>query len=138
VEKADARELYANPKHPYTTALLSAVPEPSPRRKRDRIVLGGEVPSPANPPKGCPFHPRCQLTRETAANGAADPNAIVSVVQRGHGGTISLRVVDFDGVTTVESGGEAFRVLTKCAAQVPPLEAKNGKLGHIAACWVTR
>ena len=42
VEKADARELYANPKHPYTTALLSAAPEPDPRRKRDRIVLGGE------------------------------------------------------------------------------------------------
>jgi len=137
VEKADARELYANPKHPYTTALLSAVPEPDPRRKRDRIVLGGEVPSPADPPGGCPFHPRCQLTREAAAKGAADPSATVSVVQRGLGGTISLRVLDFGGVTEVDSGGETFRVLSKCAIQTPPLEAKNGKPGHVAACWVT-
>jgi oligopeptide/dipeptide ABC transporter ATP-binding protein len=137
VEKADARELYANPKHPYTTALLSAVPEPDPRRKRDRIVLGGEVPSPADPPGGCPFHPRCQLTREAAAKGAADPSATVSVVQRGLGGTISLRVLDYGGVTEVESGGETFRVLSKCAIQTPPLEAKNGKPGHVAACWVT-
>jgi oligopeptide/dipeptide ABC transporter ATP-binding protein len=138
VEKADARELYANPKHPYTTALLSAVPEPNPRRKRDRIVLGGEVPSPADPPSGCPFHPRCQLTREAAAKGTGDPDATISVVQRGLGGTISLRVLDFDGVVEVESGGEKFRVLRKCAVQVPPLEGKNGKVGHLAACWVTK
>ncbi|MBC8108621.1 MAG: ATP-binding cassette domain-containing protein, partial [Anaerolineae bacterium] len=67
VEKATSRELYKNPKHPYTTALLSAVPEPDPRPKRQRIVLRGEVPSPSNPPTGCPFHPRCQLARMLAA-----------------------------------------------------------------------
>src|SRR5207248_10269071 len=61
VEKAAAADLYANPKHPYTSALLSAVPEPNPRPSRHRIVLKGEVPSPSNPPGGCPFHPRCQL-----------------------------------------------------------------------------
>jgi oligopeptide/dipeptide ABC transporter ATP-binding protein len=137
VEKADARELYANPKHPYTTALLSAVPEPDPRRKRDRIVLGGEVPSPADPPSGCPFHPRCQLTREAAAKGAPDPSATISIIQRGHGKTISLRVLDFAGVTEIESGGEKFRVLTKCATQTPPLEPKDSNPAHIAACWVT-
>jgi hypothetical protein len=60
------------------------------------------------------------------------------VVQRGLGGTISLRVLDFDGVVEVESGGEKFRVLRKCAVQVPPLEGKNGKVGHLAACWVTK
>jgi len=59
VELADSRELYANPRHPYTRALLSAVPELDPAARRERIALSGEVPSPINPPAGCPFHPRC-------------------------------------------------------------------------------
>jgi oligopeptide/dipeptide ABC transporter ATP-binding protein len=60
VELSDSDELYRNPLMPYTQALLSAVPIPDPRVKRDRIMLQGDVPSPANPPPGCPFHPRCQ------------------------------------------------------------------------------
>ncbi|HVX83803.1 MAG TPA: oligopeptide/dipeptide ABC transporter ATP-binding protein [Phycisphaerae bacterium] len=64
VELADAAELYRNPKHPYTVALLSAVPKPDPAGGGQRIVLGGEVPSPSNPPSGCPFHPRCPLYAE--------------------------------------------------------------------------
>jgi oligopeptide/dipeptide ABC transporter ATP-binding protein len=138
VEKAEARELYANPKHPYTIALLSAAPEPDPRRKRDRIVLGGEVPSPADPPSGCPFHPRCQLTREAAAKAGSDPSQPLTLSPRGMLGTISLRVLDFAGTTEVESGGERFRVLTKCTKEVPPLEAKDGNPAHLAACWLTR
>jgi oligopeptide transport system ATP-binding protein len=138
VEKAEARELYANPKHPYTTALLSAAPEPDPRRKHDRIVLGGEPPSQANPPKGCPFHPRCQLTRDAAAKGAGDPNSAITLSPRGMKGSISLCVMDFGGTTEVMSGDEKFRVLRKCASEVPPLEAKDGKPGHVAACWVTK
>lgn len=59
VEMADAEELYKNPKHPYTKALLSAIPVPDPRRKEERIILTGDVPSPINPPSGCHFHPRC-------------------------------------------------------------------------------
>lgn len=59
VEIATADELYANPKHPYTQALLSAVPQPDPRKKSSRIILKGDVPSPANLPTGCHFHPRC-------------------------------------------------------------------------------
>jgi oligopeptide transport system ATP-binding protein len=114
VEKASANDLYANPKHPYTVALLSAVPEPNPRPAKKRIVLSGEVPSPSHPPTGCPFHPRCPLTRQAAK----EANAADTV--------------------EITTGGERVRVLRKCVEEIPPLEQKQGEPGHVAACWVTK
>jgi oligopeptide/dipeptide ABC transporter ATP-binding protein len=114
VEQATASELYANPKHPYTMSLLSAIPEPNPRPTRKRIVLSGEVPSPARPPTGCPFHPRCPLARQAAVE------------------------ADAKDTVQIESGGERFRILRKCQAEMPPLEPKNASPAHVAACWVTK
>jgi peptide/nickel transport system ATP-binding protein len=64
VEKAPTEELYANPKHPYTEALLSAIPVADPRRRKNRIVLQGDVADPSNPPSGCYFHPRCAYAKD--------------------------------------------------------------------------
>ncbi len=61
VEMADADQLYKNPMHPYTKALLSAIPVPDPKPRAERIILTGDVPSPMNPPSGCHFHPRCPI-----------------------------------------------------------------------------
>lgn len=69
VELSGCNELYAKPLHPYTQALLSAIPHPVPRRNKDRIILRGEVPNPINPPKGCHFHPRCPLATEQCKQG---------------------------------------------------------------------
>ncbi|MEX0809433.1 MAG: oligopeptide/dipeptide ABC transporter ATP-binding protein [Dongiaceae bacterium] len=89
VEMAPAEQLFEDPRHPYTQALISAIPEPDPTRVRKRVVLSGDLPSPEAPPPGCPFHPRCPqampVCRETfpavtdfvdAPPGAPDPHRV--------------------------------------------------------------
>jgi oligopeptide transport system ATP-binding protein len=76
VEVADRATLYRDPRHPYTRSLLSAVPRPDPDRPRERVILRGDVPSPAKPPSGCHFHPRCPLVEQLgqqARCSAGDP-----------------------------------------------------------------
>jgi oligopeptide transport system ATP-binding protein len=63
-ELADRRDLFRQQEHPYTQALMSAIPIPNPELRRQRVILKGDVPSPVNPPSGCRFHPRCQLRQQ--------------------------------------------------------------------------
>jgi oligopeptide transport system ATP-binding protein len=69
VELAPSDEIYANPQHPYTKALLSAIPIPDPMYKKERVILQGDVPSPINPPTGCYFHPRCPIAKDNCKTG---------------------------------------------------------------------
>jgi peptide/nickel transport system ATP-binding protein len=76
VEQAPAGEIYERPAHPYTRALISAIPIPDPGRKRERIVLQGDVPSPINPPPGCRFHTRCPFATDICRKQAPQREAV--------------------------------------------------------------
>jgi dipeptide transport system ATP-binding protein len=81
VEQGSRQAIFADPQHPYTKALLSATPTPDPNRKRERIILKGELPSPLDPPNGCTFHPRCPI--------AFDKCKVISPNLQQHGKTKS-------------------------------------------------
>ncbi len=110
VERAGRDELYSRPTHPYTRALLSAVPQPAPSRRSERVHLTGEVPSPVNPPPGCAFHPRCPLTRRLAADAPAAET------------------------TNILSEGSHVRVMTRCMCQSPHLAPMADDPTHVQAC----
>jgi oligopeptide transport system ATP-binding protein len=110
VETADRHDLYHDPHHPYTQALLSAVPQAEPRRQTQRIVLTGEVPSPVNPPEGCAFHPRCLLTRRLAERAGADQKVQVTIQ------------------------GRPTRVMRQCVDQTPTLISVGSDPLHCTAC----
>ncbi len=110
VELAPRDALYANPIHPYTRALLSAVPEPDPEAHKTRIQLVGEMPSPISPPTGCAFHPRCPLTRELA--GQMPPQE----------------------TQTILSEGDEVRVVRRCTIETPQLTPAGDSADHCHAC----
>ncbi len=98
VEHAAARDLYAAPLHPYTHALFSAIPSVEPARRPSRIVLPGDVPSPAHPPRGCRFHPRCPLAEAVCRE--QDPPATLVGEHRVHCHVAARELASGDAATT--------------------------------------
>ena len=127
VELADRDELYANPMHPYTESLFSAVPVPDPTRRPQRARLEGETPSPINPPTGCPFHPRCPLARMAVAGQL--------VYQRGGQPRPPLPAHETCRLTVQ---GQPVTLPRKCVEQVPELLPMPDRPDHLHACHLRR
>jgi oligopeptide/dipeptide ABC transporter ATP-binding protein len=110
MELAPRDDLYRDPRHPYTEALLSSVPRPIPGGEPHRVRLPGEVPSPINPPPGCPFHPRCPLTRRLGAE------------------------LTESETVGINSQGETIRVARRCVEETPQLLPMPDRPEHFHAC----
>jgi oligopeptide/dipeptide ABC transporter ATP-binding protein len=106
VEIGPAAEIFANPQHPYTKALLDAIPEPVPELARDRSVLEGEVPSPIEPPSGCSFHPRCPDATEECTETHPELEPVEGAVQ-GHSASC-IHVDEFVPDQGVRADAKAF------------------------------
>jgi oligopeptide transport system ATP-binding protein len=125
VEIADREALYANPRHPYTRALLSAAPMPVTERARQRVILPGEVPSAMSVPTGCRFHPRCPLTRTMAAR--ASESETVTLTIRGQGDRVMKKCVSEDPSLCAASLSSTTG--TGVASSI------SSAAGHQVACW---
>ena len=110
VEVAPSIDLYARPAHPYTESLLASVPKPDPAHRSTHVQLPGEVPSPINPPPGCPFHPRCPLTRQLGAKLPAGE------------------------AMTIRSEGQLVSIVARCAQERPALVPCKDNPNHMHAC----
>jgi oligopeptide/dipeptide ABC transporter ATP-binding protein len=110
VEQASRDEMYAHPRHPYTESLMSAVPTADPAARGRRQRLPGEVPSPIAPPAGCPFHPRCPLTRRIA------------------------RDLPVSETLDIVTDDQSARVAARCVHEVPSLRPVGGRDDHQHAC----
>ena len=123
VELADVEVLYRQPRHPYTIALLSAVPNPDPRVRKKRLVLAGDVPSPANPPSGCRFHTRCWL-REKLGNPENCVTEEPAFRDIGSGHRVACHWTDeITDATVAQFVPRAAKAAEGTRAPVPPLPA---------------
>ena len=119
MEVAGVDEIYSNPRHPYTIALLSAVPEPNPRVRKRRIVLKGDVPSPAAPPSGCRFHTRCWL-REQLGRPESCETTIPELREIAGGHRVACH---FAETVTPEAAAEASHIVVPVALAVEGVAA---------------
>lgn len=116
VELGTSQDLYRRPLHPYSHALLSSIPTLVPKKKRNRIVLSGDVPSPVNPPKGCRFHPRCPLAMEVCKTESPRELALGGHSVRCH--AVDEEVAKLGSDASAVSAAIAKRIAEKCAVKV--------------------